>query len=369
MTAATASTCTGKRRVEATTTTNRGGASNTNCATQQEQLKQLQQNYREYEQRALLTALDHQNRRRGYNTYTPDTFARVKLYWQLAHGISVPLTNPAPTGSPQAQAQARSTTTTTTTAAASNSQTTPQLFMRIHSARLGEIVVPMQALVRSVAEIPTRAIMRTSQMHNSNNATGTMDKDNDTVNSSSMSINEYRTIANSIHQALHTAMTSNSSGGGTSVFASISTPVPSNTKRTVFQSARRMQARSSTGEKNMTTITARATATAIRSSYNNGETTASPSHRAVVPSFSEANAAISNVDDNHNDDDHSAFDSDANSDSLGSSQSTASPSSPVLLPPKSAAKRLSSHSKPRSVSINTTTTITRRQDQPKHGNL
>jgi hypothetical protein len=46
--------------------------------------------HRTFEQAVFLTPQDCANRARGYNTYLPDSYARARLYWELAYGVLLP---------------------------------------------------------------------------------------------------------------------------------------------------------------------------------------------------------------------------------------------------------------------------------------
>jgi hypothetical protein len=46
--------------------------------------------HRSFEQSVFLTPQDCTNRAHGYNTYLPDSYARTRLYWELAYGILLP---------------------------------------------------------------------------------------------------------------------------------------------------------------------------------------------------------------------------------------------------------------------------------------
>lgn len=43
-----------------------------------------------YDENAFLTKMDKLNRSRGYSMYIPDSYSKVKLYWELAYGIKLP---------------------------------------------------------------------------------------------------------------------------------------------------------------------------------------------------------------------------------------------------------------------------------------
>lgn len=46
--------------------------------------------YREYEKGVFLAPLDVANKARGFSAYVPDSYARARLYWELAYGILLP---------------------------------------------------------------------------------------------------------------------------------------------------------------------------------------------------------------------------------------------------------------------------------------
>lgn len=64
--------------------------SNTTTGTGTKRNLDISQSYRAYEQEVFLTHLDRANRAHGYSTFLPDTYARVRLYWELAYGIHLP---------------------------------------------------------------------------------------------------------------------------------------------------------------------------------------------------------------------------------------------------------------------------------------
>jgi hypothetical protein len=75
---------------------------------------------RAYEASILLTDLDRLNKSKGYALYLPDSYAKCKLYWELAYGVMLP---DATDGEPVA-------------------------FAKIAFKTGGEQIVPLQALVR-----------------------------------------------------------------------------------------------------------------------------------------------------------------------------------------------------------------------------